>query len=134
MERLSIILDTSAYSGFLRGQAELKPIIEKADKILFNPIILGELLAGFVMGKNAPANRAYLDRFLASPRTGVVAIDGETSERYAAIIRYLRLQGTPVPTNDIWIAASAMQFGLKVVTRDAHFLKIPQILVEFITP
>jgi tRNA(fMet)-specific endonuclease VapC len=132
MERLSIILDTSAYSGFLRGQAELKPILAKADRIFLNPIILGELLAGFAMGKNGPANRAYLERFLASPRTGVVAVDGETSERYAAIIRYLHLQGTPIPTNDIWIAASAMQFGLKVVTRDAHFLKIPHILIEFI--
>jgi tRNA(fMet)-specific endonuclease VapC len=127
MERLSIILDTSAYSGFLRGQAELKPILAKADRIFLNPIILGELLAGFAMGKNGPANRAYLERFLASPRTGVVAVDG-----YAAIIRYLHLQGTPIPTNDIWIAASAMQFGLKVVTRDAHFLKIPHILIEFI--
>jgi tRNA(fMet)-specific endonuclease VapC len=129
MERLSIILDTSAYSGFLRGLAELKPILAKADRILLNPIILGELLAGFALGKNGPANRAYLEHFLASPRTGVVAIDGGTSERYAAIIRYLRLQ---IPTNDIWIAASAMQFGHKVVTRDAHFLKIPQILVEFV--
>jgi tRNA(fMet)-specific endonuclease VapC len=53
------------------------------------------------------------------------------SERYAAIINYLRKNGTPIPTNDIWIAASAMEYGLKVITTDRHYLNIPLIITEF---
>jgi len=133
MDRNAIILDTSAYSLYLRGREEMRPVIQRADRILVNPIVLGELLAGFRLGKDSGRNRDLLDKFLASPRVGRLDIDAGTSERYAAIVAYLRTTGIPLPTNDIWIAASAMQHGLKVVTADAHFLKIPQILTEHIT-
>ena len=68
--------------------------------------------------------------FLASDRVVVLPVDAETSERYAAILSSLRTAGTPVPTNDVWIAATAMQHGLSVVTTDRHFANIPQILCE----
>ena len=70
-------------------------------------------------------------QFLSSQRIKVIGLDEETSERYAIIINHLRERGTPVPTNDLWIAASAMQYGLKVITADRHFLRIPQILTEY---
>lgn len=68
--------------------------------------------------------------FLESPRLQVVDIDEETSERYAVIISYLWEQGTSIPTNDLWIAATAMQHGLKLVTTDGHYRNVPQIIVE----
>lgn len=130
MEKSRIILDTSAYSAFLRGNHEVNSTIQQADEIYLNPIILGELLAGFAMGRNEKKNKDILQVFLSSERIRIIDIDEETSERYAIIIHSLREKKTPVPTNDIWIAASAMQYGLKVLTTDSHYLKISQVIVE----
>ncbi len=90
----------------------------------------GVLIAGFVNGRYEKKNRGLLKEFLMSPRVSMIEIDEETSERYAIIVNYLREQGTPIPTNDIWIAASAMQYGLKIITSDKHYLKVPLVLVE----
>jgi predicted nucleic acid-binding protein len=131
MEKNRIILDTSAYSAFLRGNPEIKLSIQQTDEIFLNPIILGELFAGFAIGGTEKKNKVLLQEFLSSPRVKVIDVDEETSERYATIINYLREKGTPIPTNDIWIAASAMQYGLKVLTIDSHYLKVSQIIVEY---
>jgi len=131
MEINRILLDTSAYCAFLRGHAEVKPAIQRSDEIFLNPIILGELFAGFAMGRHEMKNKAILREFLSCARVNLVEIDGETSERYAIITKHLRKLGTPIPTNDIWIAASAMQHGLKVLTTDSHYLKVPQIITEW---
>ena len=130
MEKIRVMLDTSAYSALLRGHGEIKQAIQEADEIFLNPVVLGELLAGFAMGGKEKRNRDILKDFLASPRIEVVTLDDETSERYAAIITYLRSRGTPIPTNDLWIAATAMQYGLKLLTTDTHYQKVPQIIVE----
>ena len=124
-------MDTSAYGAFLRGSPGVKEAVQQADEIVVNPVVLGELKAGFVMGKNEKRNRAILKDFLSSPRVTIVEIDEETSERYAVIVRSLRMKGTPIPTNDLWIAASAMQHGLRVLTTDKHYLKVPQIITEY---
>lgn len=124
------VLDTSAYSAFMRGNEELKLALQRADRIVLTPIVLGELGAGFRAGAHQKKNEAELRRFLSSPRVGVVAVDAETAERYAVILHGLRQAGTPIPTNDIWIAASAMQYGLRVLTTDLHYDRISQIIVE----
>jgi predicted nucleic acid-binding protein len=131
MEKNRIMLDTSAYTAFLMGNSKIKLSIQQAEEVFLNPIILGELMAGFLMGKNEKRNRAILQDFLSSPRVKIVEIDEETSERYAVIVGHLRIRGTPIPTNDIWIAASAMQQGLKVLTTDKHYLEVPQIITEY---
>lgn len=131
MEKIRLMLDTSAYGAFLRGSPEIKLTLQHADEIFLNPVVLGELIAGFLMGKNEKKNRAILEDFISSPRVKIVEIDEETSERYAVIINHLRLKGTPIPTNDIWIAASAMQHGLKALTTDRHFLDVPQVITEY---
>jgi predicted nucleic acid-binding protein len=133
MEKNRILIDTSAYSVFLRGDSEMKRSVQQADEILLNPVVLGELLAGFMMGKNEKKNRAILQDFLSSPRVKIIEIDEETSERYATIVNYLRTKGAPLPTNDLWIAASAMQHGLKILTMDKHYIEIPQIIAEYYT-
>jgi len=129
MEKNKIALDTSAFSVFLRGNEDVSLAIQEADEITLTPIVLGELRAGFLMGRHRARNESVLREFMASPRVRMRDIDEETAERYAAIFAYLRAQGTPIPTNDIWIAASAMQHGLKLITTDKHYLKLPQIIV-----
>jgi predicted nucleic acid-binding protein len=131
MERNQIMLDTSAYSAFLRGNQQIKLSLQHADEIFLNPIILGEILTGFIMGKKERKNRTILQEFLSSPRVKIVSIDEETSERYGAITGYLLKEGTPIPTNDLWIAASAMQYGFKLLTTDKHYVKVPQIIAEY---
>ncbi len=131
MEKHKVMMDTSAYTAFLRGSLEIKEAVQQADEIVFNPVVLGELMAGFLMGRNEKRNRAILKDFLSSPRVIVVEIDEETSERYAVIVKSLRMKGTPIPTNDLWIAASAMQHGLKVLTTDKHYLEVPQIITKY---
>jgi len=130
MEKIKVMLDTSAYSALLRGNESVKQALQEADEIYVNPVVLGELLAGFMHGGKEKKNREILKMFLASPRSQVVGIDEETSERYAVIINYLWEHGTPIPTNDLWIAATAMQHGLKLITTDAHFRIVPQIIVD----
>ena len=131
MEKSGIMMDTSSYGAFLRGHAEIKLSLQHAEEIFLNPIIIGELIAGFLMGGQEKKNRAILQEFLSSTRIKVVLIDEETSERYGFIASYLRRKGTPIPTNDLWIAASAMQHGLKVLTTDRHYLEVPQIITEY---
>ena len=125
------LLDTSAYSAYLRGHDELRSRLQQLDRIVVTPIVLGELNAGFRAGSKRKKNEAELRRFLASPRVEVVPVDAETAERYGAIVHALRTAGTPIPTNDLWISASAMQHGLRVLTTDAHYNRVAQILVEF---
>ena len=125
-----ILIDTSAYSAFCRGEASAIEALNACDLIVVNPIVIGELLAGFKGGKQKAKNEKELNDFLAAPRVQVIQIDEETSSRYAAVLLSLKQAGTPIPTNDVWIAASAMQHGLEVFTGDAHFSKVPQIVVK----
>lgn len=125
---IRILIDTSAYSAFLRGSQAAVGAIREADEIYLNPVVLGELLAGFRKGTRRKENESRLTRFLSSPRVAVLTMDEETAERYAIIFDALRQAGTPVPTHDVWISATAMQHGLKVVTTDPHFARIPQVV------
>jgi tRNA(fMet)-specific endonuclease VapC len=130
VEVTRILLDTSAYSALLRGDERVRDALRQADEIRVNPVVLGELLAGFLRGGKRQKNEAELRRFLASPRVQVVGIDAQTAERYALVLASLRRRGKPIPSNDLWIAASAAQHGLRLLTLDAHFLEVEQILVD----
>jgi tRNA(fMet)-specific endonuclease VapC len=130
MEKIKVMLDTSAYSAFLRGNVEVKQALQAAEEIYLNPVVLGELYAGFAQGGREKKNREILREFLASPRVQISVIDEETAERYTAILTYLWSKGKPIPTNDLWIASTAMQHGLKLITTDGHYRDVPQIIVE----
>jgi tRNA(fMet)-specific endonuclease VapC len=125
---IGILLDTSAYSAMARGNRAVLDAVQTAETVAVNPVILGELLSGFARGTHGSENLRLLERFLDSPRCAVLPIVMESAQRYAHIQNSLRSAGTPVPTNDLWIAASAMEHGLTVVTLDQHFARIPQIL------
>ncbi len=127
-----LLLDTSAYSAFMRGHLEAREALQRADEVYINAVIIGELLAGFLRGERLTKNQRELETFLASPRVRVASIDEATAERYAIILNSLWRDGTPIPTNDVWIAATAMQYGLRLLTADAHYKKVRQVLVDFL--
>lgn len=124
---MRLLVDTSAYSAHLRGHQGISDEIRRADELFVNPAVLGELLAGFRKGTRYQRNLSLLRRFLASSRVHGLDLDDETAERYSIIHDGLRKAGRPIPTNDLWIAASAMQHGLTVLTTDPHYDWIPQI-------
>lgn len=127
-----VLVDTSAYSAFMRGHAGIMQALQQAEELYVNPVVLGELRAGFLRGGRTTKSERELSAFLSSPRARVIPIEEETAIRYAAILNALWEAGTPVPTNDIWIAASAMQHGLVLLTADAHFKHIRHVLVEYL--
>lgn len=129
-----VLFDASAYSALGRGHPAAAALASSAERIAVTPVVLGELLSGFRAGGRRRHNEDLLRKFLASPRVDVLPMDGDTAERYAAIVDSLRAAGRPIPTNDLWIAASAMQHGLEVVTSDAHFRNVPQVLVRVLGP
>ena len=121
---MKIILDTSAYVGFKRNIDDFVETIINAESILFSPIVLGELMFGFRNGTKFKENMNDLNKFLDHERVEIVQISQITSDRYSRIASQLRSQGTPVPTNDIWIAAQTMEHGAELITSDRHFQKI----------
>ncbi|MBI3856786.1 MAG: type II toxin-antitoxin system VapC family toxin [Planctomycetes bacterium] len=125
-----VLLDTSGYAHLMKGHPGISEAVAKADRIVLNPIVIGELFWAFRGSRQRKRNEGYLASFLARTSVDQVDIDGLTAERYAHIKDSVQEAGTPVPTGDLWIAASAMQHGLAVITTDSDFLRIPQILVH----
>lgn len=120
MKRIAI--DTNIYSNFKRfGSSHLLLPLRAAEYIGISVVVIGELLGGFKCGGRAQKNLDDLDQFLESPRVFVNDIDQETAAFYSDIYKRLRDKGKPVPSNDMWIAASAMQNGLALLTLDDHF-------------
>jgi predicted nucleic acid-binding protein len=122
-----LCLDTSAYSRFKRGDASVVEILDRAEWIGVPAITLGELRTGFLMGRRSDQSEKELTDFLANPVVAVLEVDDEVSRHYAGIMRDLRDAGMPLPTNDIWIAATAVRAGAVVLTFDAHFEKISRV-------
>src|SRR5258708_21356849 len=104
----------------MTGNTAAADAIREAEEIFLNAIVLGELLGGFARGNRRLKNERQLAEFVESPRVNVIDVDEDTAGRYAVIYDTLRTAGTPIPTNYIWIAASAMQYGLRLVTLAAH--------------
>ena len=119
---------------FKRGHPDVVRHLRNAQEILLPSIVLGELLAGFETGSRAQRNREELRLFLGSPRVRLVPIGEATAERYAVIYASLRAMGQPIPTNDLWIAASVMEHGTELVTLDRDFTHVAQILVALYEP
>ena len=123
----SFCLDTSAYSNFRRGNEEVAALLDRAELVGMPTVALGELRTGFLLGGRRRRDEAELDAFLDSPVVQVLPVDSETSRHYAEIVAELRKAGTPIPTNDIWIAATAARNGATVLTCDDHFERIGRV-------
>jgi tRNA(fMet)-specific endonuclease VapC len=124
---LNVALDTNAYSDFMRGDAIRVEIVRRARTLFLPLMVLAELRAGFAAGRQTAANTANLQRFLNSSRVTVLLPDEQTTHHYARLFLQLRQKGAAIPTNDLWIAALAVQHDLILCTSDAHFDHLPQI-------
>jgi len=118
---MKILLDTSGYVAFKQNLSEVVEIIVVAESVLFSPVVLGELMFGFRHGSKFRKNMDELNRFLQHEAVELVPIGRITADRYSRIAAQLRQQGTPIPTNDIWIAAQAVEHGAELITMDQHF-------------
>lgn len=118
------LLDTSAYSHFKRGAAEVTDLMDTADWLGIPSVVIGELWIGFLSGRRVRENERELREFLANPVVEEVPIDRHVARIYAEIVVSLREAGTPLPLNDIWIGACAAATGTAVLTYDAHFRHI----------
>ena len=124
---MRICIDTSAFTNFWRGQHEAKDIIDRADWIGIPSVVIGELEAGFVLGKRYDDNKSFLDRFVAHPIVQILDITYQVAEIYGEIFAQQRLAGKPIPANDLWIAAVTAQAGATLLTYDKHFSLISRI-------
>lgn len=124
---MKVAVDTNRYVDFARGDPAAAAVLENAEQVMVPLIVVGELRAGFAVGKKGAKNEGGLRRFLLRPGVSVLFPDEQTTHHYATVYRQLRQQGTPVPTNDMWIAALVLQHGLVLYARDAYFDHLPQI-------
>lgn len=125
---MNVALDTSVVSRFMRGEGTYVQIIRTAVRLYLPLFVLAELRAGFAAGNRQSSNAANLQRLINTPRVEVLLPDEGTAYQYAELFVQLRKQGTPIPTNDLWIAALVLQHGLILCTADRHFQNLPQLV------
>jgi tRNA(fMet)-specific endonuclease VapC len=123
-----LALDTNTYTDLCRGVPRVVERCESAEAIYLPVIVVAELRAGFAVGRHGSENERVLQQFLIEPGVEVLVPDEETTFHYAAVFRQLRTQGTPIPTNDMWIAALVLQHGLVLLHRDRHFDHLPHLV------
>ncbi|MFO1470244.1 MAG: type II toxin-antitoxin system VapC family toxin [Turneriella sp.] len=124
---MELVLDTNAYVEVAKGNAAALQKLRRATTVHLTFVSLAELRAGFACGTKTQQNEKNLQHFLAAKRVNVLYADSETSLFYARIYATLRQNGTPIPTNNLWIAALALQHGLPVYSFDRHYQKVAAI-------
>ena len=123
-----VLIDTNIYSLAMWGDDKVVAELRKIDLIGFSAISIGELFSGFKGGNRESRNKEEINIFLDSPRVVLHPINEGTAEFYASILQDLKEAGTPIPTNDIWIAAVAFQHGYKIFSKDHHFNLVPGLV------
>ena len=125
---MRIALDTNRYVDLCKGVGETVALLEEAETVVLPFVVLGELRAGFALGRRQADNERVLGRFLLKEGVRVLLADDQTTHHYAAVFRQLRKQGTPIPTNDMWLASLVLQHNLALHARDTHFDHLPQLV------
>ena len=122
-----IVLDTNAYTRLLAGDEDILDVIGSAETVYMSIFVLGELYAGFAGGTKERGNKETLNRFLLKPSVKILNATSETAEVFGVVKQDLKKAGTPLPINDVWIAAHTLETGSTLVTYDGHFKKIAGI-------
>jgi tRNA(fMet)-specific endonuclease VapC len=117
----SILLDTNALTALFQGDVDVLDTVAKTDCVYASAIVIGELEVGFRGGSRYADNLKVLERFLAKPSVEILPIGRETGECFGRVKQALKAKGTPIPINDIWLAAQCMETGAVLVTYDGHF-------------
>ena len=126
---MTFSLDTSAFSDFNRGDSRLKKWFRTENEILISQIVIGELRAGFAAGNRREANEQLLQKFLDSPSVRTVSITDATTKLFAEIYLKLRKAGTPIGTNDMWIASLTLEHDVPLLTTDSDFANVPDLML-----
>jgi len=124
---MRLALDTNRYSDLARNLPEVVARVEQADEVFLPFVVIAELRSGFAAGSRARKNEEALAKFLNKPNVAALYADEQTTAQYATLWNYLRQRGTPIPSNDLWIASLVFQHGLSLYARDAHFKNLPQL-------
>jgi len=125
-----ILIDTNFYTAFKQGDKKAVEVLTCVKYIGVNVVVYAELISGFKNGSKEENNRKELEAFLDSPRVYLLDVTEETTEYYANIYTGLRKKGKPIPTNDLWVASSAIEHGLTLCTFDKHFLSVDGLLLK----
>ena len=126
---MRVALDTNRYRDLCDGSPVTVAALEEAERVFVPFVVLAERRAGFAVGTRGRENERALRRFLSKSGVDVLFAGDATMRAYAELYRQLRSQGTPIPTNDLWIAALVVEHDLVLATRDPHFRHLPQITV-----
>ena len=124
---VDIVIDTNRYRDFVDGVPETVAVFRTSPRILIPFVVVAELRAGFAVGSQSARNERVFEQFLHRPRVEVLLPSMETTRHYANLYRQLRSAGTPIPTNDLWIAALVVQHDVMLYSRDRHFDALPQV-------
>jgi tRNA(fMet)-specific endonuclease VapC len=122
MDGSSYFLDTNIIVEFFRGNSRVAIYLAENKRFVISTIVLGELEFGVQKAKKAAKNTKQLKDFMTGVQ--VINLDERTAILYGKIKTELRKLGKPIPDNDIWIAALAMQHNAVLITNDAHFKSI----------
>ena len=125
---MRVVLDTNRYVDLCKGVGSTVELLETADVVLLPFVVLAELRAGFLLGRRQVENERALNAFLLKDGVEVLFADDQTTHHYASVYRQLRKQGTPIPTNDMWLAALVLQHTLALHARHKHFEHLPQLV------
>lgn len=125
---VEIAIDTNRYRDFVDGNPDAISVFRSAPRISVPLVVIAELRAGFAVGSRGYENERVFEAFLHRPRVGLLVPTLDTTRHYATLFRQLRAAGTPIPTNDLWIAALVIQHDIALYSRDVHFDAIPQLM------
>jgi tRNA(fMet)-specific endonuclease VapC len=129
---VKLVLDTNAYCLCETGHERAIELVERADSLFLPSIVYGELYYGFRYGKRFEQNLRRLQKFTEDFDVQIIVVDIDVAQKFGDIYAVLRKNGTPIATNDIWIAASCMSVGGTLLTADRDFEAIAQIQKEFL--
>ena len=125
---MKLVLDTNIYSDYAEGLPETVDFLATHGEYLYLPtVVIGELNFGFMKGSQQQVNEKKLLQFINRLRVEIIDVDEAVARKYAIIFLSLQKKGTKIPINDVWIAASCMEIGGTLLTRDRHFEVVEQI-------
>ena len=127
MRHERVVLDTSAYSWLRSGHERVRRVVAESRLVLLPAVVLGELTAGFELGSRRKENETALDAFLDRPFVQTLDVTSAVAARYGALFAQLRRNGTPIPVNDIWIAATTLEAGAHLLTFDQDFARVTEL-------
>ena len=124
---MKLLLDTNAYVALRNGKPEVVTLVREAESIVLSAVVVGELLFGFRHGNRFRANASSLEEFIDQPQVSLKDVTYSPANQFGVISSTLRKRGTPIPTNDIWIASHVLETGSELLTYDKHFDRIDNL-------